>query len=117
MKKEQMEKVIRKEVDGFKQKGYLRPSPVIKVALYMHLNEGVASPSIFDELLKVYGKLPEKAKGWFVRRLMEIGAEVFGEEMCQAVAGVYYTCRGQDRENKRWKVGVAMAEKYWFGKK
>jgi len=86
MTKTEMEAVMHKAVAEWQKVGYLIPVPVIRACLWMHLNEPVAGPSIYDRVMQTYGKIPEKARGWFIRRLMEIGKEVFGNEGCQRVA-------------------------------
>jgi len=110
-----MEAVIQKIVKGWKKTGYLKPSPVIRACLYMHLKEEVASPCIFDTILSTFTKVPEKGRGWFIRRVMEVGKEVFGDEACLKTAGVYYHIKRESKDT-RWKVGVAMIERYWLGK-
>ena len=115
MTKDEMEALIQTTVKGWHKMGYRVPSPVIKVCLYMHLSEAVQGPCIFDAMISAFAKIPEKARGWFIRRVMEVGKEIFGDKGCEKVAGTYYQIK-QSTKDKRWSVGVAMIERYWLGK-
>lgn len=113
LKKADMNAAIRKAVKKFKKQGYRIPSPVIKAALDLY--HKVPTGGIFADLVKTYEKAPGKAGGWFIRRLMEIGREEFGDDACRKVAGTYYEIV-RSNNDKRWKVGVKMIEKYWLDK-
>ncbi len=108
LKKDEINVAIESVIKGWKKEGYVIPVRSMNLCLDIQMGNYQLSDLSFLVAL-----LPEKAEGWFIKRVMEVSKEIFGDSACSRVSGTYHLLHRKDKSNKRWKAAVAFSQRYW----